>query len=174
MTSAKIRGNMTSVKLKGNEIKIKGNLPAKGTTAPVFNLVAQDLSEVELDSFGVKKKLLNIFPSMDTSVCSKSMHTFYERCKSIPDLVVLNVSMDLPFAASRFCKNEGMENALTLSAFRSSFSDDYGLKILDGPLKGLCTRAVILLSPDNKVEYIELVPEITQEPDYEKVLNLIL
>lgn len=164
---------MASVKLKGNDIKINGKLPLKGTSAPVFNLVAQDLSEVELDAYGTKKKLLNIFPSLDTSVCSKSMHTFYERCKSMPDLVVLNISMDLPFAASRFCKNEGMDNAVTLSAFRSSFADDYGLKILEGPLKGLCARAVILLSPDNRVEYMELVPEITQEPNYDLVLSLL-
>lgn len=164
---------MTSVKLKGNEIKINGSLPAKGTAAPSFNLVGQDLSEVGPEAFDKKKKLLNIFPSMDTSVCSKSMHTFYERCKSIPDLAVLNISMDLPFAASRFCKNEGMENATTLSAFRSTFPDDYGVRILDGPLKGLCARAVILLSADNKVEYIELVPEITQEPNYDQVLKLL-
>jgi len=164
---------MTSVKLKGNEFKVKGGVPEKGTAAPSFSLVRQDLSEVGLDAFGKKKKLLNIFPSMDTSVCSKSMHTFYERCKSNPDLTVLNISMDLPFAAGRFCKNEGMENAETLSAFRSSFPDDYGVKLMEGPLKGLCARAVILLSADNKIEYVELVPEITQEPNYEQVLKLL-
>lgn len=164
---------MTSVKFKGNEIKIKGALPAPGSNAPSFSLVGQDLGEVGLDAFGKKKKLLNIFPSMDTSVCSKAMHTFYERCKSNPELVVLNISMDLPFAASRFCKNENMENAVTLSAFRSSFPDDYGLRMMEGPLKGLCARAVVLLSADNKIEYVELVPEITQEPNYDAVLNAL-
>jgi thiol peroxidase len=164
---------MMTTKFKGKEIKLKGSFPKVGDKAPIFTLVARDLKEIDLNEFSGKKKLLNIFPSMDTSVCAKSVRAFHETCEKLTDLVVLNISMDLPFAAGRFCEGEGMANAVTLSAFRSSFPDDYGVKINEGPLKGLCARAVIVLDENNRVEYCELVSEMTQEPDYSSVLATV-
>lgn len=155
---------MTTVNFKGNPVKIAGNLPKVGAKAPDFELVSQNLERLHLDHFAGKKLLLNIFPSMDTDVCAKSVRTFDEKKGS--DLTVLNISLDLPFAAKRFCSANAL-NAQTLSAFASTFADDYGVRILEGPLKGLCARAVIVLDADHKVAYVELVPEITQEPNYE-------
>lgn len=161
---------MLEITLKGKKIHVKGPLLTVGSKAPNFKLLDKDLNPVDMVSLGERKKLLNIFVSLDTGVCAKSIHTFYEKAKSIPDLVILNISLDLPFAASRFCQTEKLDNVITLSAFRSSFPDDYGVRITDGPLQGLCARAVILLDKDNTVLYQELVPEITQEPDYTKPL----
>lgn len=163
---------MTDITFKGKPIKLSGKLTQLGSKAPPFILVNKELSDLSLDSFK-QTKLLNIFPSLDTSVCSRSVHTFNKQCQEIPSLLVLNISMDLPFAAARFCTAENLNNAITLSAFRSSFGDDYGLKIADGPLKGLLARAVILLSENNQIEYIELVPEISQEPNYSEAINHI-
>lgn len=162
---------MATVTLKSKTIHTNGNLPEKGDAAPDFILVGQDLTEVSLIYFGKKNKLLNIFPSMDTKTCSLAMRTFYEKCKEASDLAVLNISMDLPFAAARFCQENKLEQATTLSAFRSNFPEDYGLKINEGPLKGLCARAVIVLDENNRVVYSELVPEITQEPNYDAAIN---
>ena len=162
---------MKEIRFKGKAIHIKGVLPKVGSSAPSFELVGQDLSPISLASFGNKRKILNIFVSLDTSVCSKSIHTFNTEVKGISDLIVINISMDLPFAASRFCKSENIDNVVTLSAFRSTFPEDYGVKIIDGPLEGLCARAVLTLGKDNKVLYTELVPEITQEPDYQAAIK---
>lgn len=162
---------MATVKFKSKPVHTVGNLPKIGDKVPDFSLVGQDLEEFSLANFGAQRKLLNIFPSMDTKVCSLALQTFYKKCKEIPNLVVLNISMDLPFAASRFCQENKLENAMTLSAFRSDFSDAYGVKLSDGPLKGLCTRAVIVLDSDNRVLYSEIVPEITQEPNYDAALK---
>jgi thiol peroxidase len=164
---------MATITVRGNTIHTAGTLPAKGSVAKEFALTKGDLSEVSLASFGSKKKLLNIFPSLDTAVCSLSVKKFAEQVNGIQDVVTLNISKDLPFAQGRFCKTEGVTGVETLSAFRSSFAKDYGLEITDGPLKGLCSRAVLVLDEHNQVIYSEQVPEITQEPDYAKALDAL-
>lgn len=164
---------MVQVAFKSIPVHTNGELPEVGAEAPDFQLAGQDLSDVSLKSFGEKKKILNIFPSMDTSVCSIAMRTFYEKCKSIPNLALINISLDLPFAAARFCKEHQLGGAVTLSAFRSKFPEDYGIRITDSPMKGLTARAVIVLDESNKVVYQELIPEITQEPNYNAALQSI-
>ena len=164
---------MARITLKGNPIQTSGNLPAVGSKAKDFKLTKQDLSDATLESFAGKKKILNIFPSIDTAVCAKSVKQFFERAGTRKDLVVLNISADLPFAAKRFCSVEGIENAVTLSTFRSSFPDDYGLRIVVVALTGLCSRCVIVLYESNKVLATEQVPEIGQEPDYAKALGAL-
>ncbi len=161
---------MARITLKGNPINTSGTLPAVGSQAKDFSLVKQDLSTATLASFAGKKKILNIYVSVDTGVCATSLKKFHERAAKKAGTVVLNISGDLPFAAKRFCGAEGIENAVTLSAFRSSFADDYGLRIVDGPLTGLCSRSVIVLDENNRVLHTEQVPEIGQEPDYDKAL----
>ena len=156
---------MASITLKGNACSTCGDLPSAGAQAPDFQLVAEDLSEANLSSFA-GKKILNIFPSIDTPVCAKSVRTFNEQAGSLANVTVLNVSADLPFAQKRFCGAEGIEGARTLSCFRSGFARDYGVEITDGPLAGLCARAVVVLDEGNHVLHAELVPEIAQEPDY--------
>ena len=136
---------MTQVTFKGQPVEINGTLPKAGSQAPSFELVGQDLSTSTLDSFKDKKKILNIFISLDTPVCSISLQSFNTKAGAIADVVVLNISLDLPFAASRFCKAAHLDNIITLSAFRSSFAEDYGVKIAKGPLKDLCARAVLVL-----------------------------
>ncbi|MES2199342.1 MAG: thiol peroxidase [Chlamydiota bacterium] len=162
---------MNEIKFKGKPIHVTGSFPKMGSIAPSFELVSQDLSTKSLSSFEDKNKILNIFISLDTPVCSKSMHAFNAKASAITDVVIINISMDLPFAASRFCKAENLENVITLSAFRSSFPEDYGVNITDGALKGLTARAVLVLGKDNKVLHSELVSEITQEPDYEAAIS---
>ena len=147
-----------------------GELPAVGSVAKDFTLVAGDLSEKTLASYAGKKKLLNIVPSLDTGVCATSTQKFNEQAGSLDNTVVLVISADLPFAQQRFCETEGLKNVDSLSTFRSSFADDYELKIVAGPLAGLCSRAVVALDENNKVLYTEQVPEITQEPDYDSAL----
>ncbi len=161
---------MAEIRFKGNAVHTSGELPAEGDRAPAFELVRQDLSTATLASYAGKKKVLNIFPSIDTSVCAKSVRAFHERASGHSDVVVLDISADLPFAAKRFCGAEGIENAETLSTFRSRFADDYGVRMTDGPLAGLCARAVLVLDADDRVVYRQLVPEITQEPDYDAAL----
>ena len=164
---------MANITLKGNAISTSGDLPANGSTAPDFSLVANDLSDATLQTFDGKKKVLNIFPSVDTGVCATSVRTFNERAAEAGDAVVLNISADLPFAQSRFCGAEGIENVQTLSAFRSTFAKDYGLEIVDGPLAGLCSRAIVVLSESNEVLHTQQVPEITEEPDYDAALSAV-
>ncbi len=160
---------MATVTLKGNEVKLIGELPAVGTVAPDFRLVDTGLADRSLDDYRGRKKLLSIVPSLDTEVCAESTKKFNEQMKAHPELAVLVISADLPFAASRFCSAAGTENVTFLSMMRSkNFAKDYGLLIEDGPLAGLTARAVIVLDEDNKVLYTELVPEIAQEPDYDK------
>ena len=161
---------MATIKLKGNPINTIGGLPATGAGAPDFSLTKNDLSETTLADFEGKKKVLNIFPSLDTPVCAASVRRFNIDATNLEDTVVLNISCDLPFAQKRHCASEGIDDAITLSAFRSGFPDDYNLRISDGPLNGLCSRAVIILDSNNKVLYTEQVPEITQEPDYDAAL----
>jgi thioredoxin-dependent peroxiredoxin len=160
---------MARITLKGNPFDTSGELPAKGTVAPDFTLVGRDLAPKRLTDFA-GKKVLNVFPSLDTPVCAISVRTFNERAAGKPGVTVLNISADLPFAQGRFCGAEGIERAVTLSTFRSTFARDYGLEIEGGPLQGLCSRAVIVLDEKNRVVYTEQVPEIAQEPAYDAAL----
>lgn len=153
---------------------VKGNFPQIGDQAKDFTLVKSDLSELALSSLQGKKVILNIFPSLDTAVCAMSVRKFNELAAQMDNTVVLAISKDLPFAHGRFCTTEGIQNVTGLSAFRnSSFSDDYGVNMTDGPLAGLFARAVVIIDEKGKVKYTELVPEISQEPDYEKALKNI-
>ncbi len=161
---------MAQVTLRGNPFSTSGELPAVGSSAPGFSLVGSDLSEISADSLSGKKVVLNIFPSIDTPTCATSVRTFNERAAGRDDTVVLCVSEDLPFAAGRFCGAEGIENVKTGSAFRGSFSDDYGVRLQDGPLAGLAARSVVVIDADGSVVYTELVGEIADEPDYDAAI----
>lgn len=160
---------MATITFKGNPIHTNGALPAVGSAAPDFSLVGADLAEKKLSGFQ-GKRVLNIFPSIDTGVCATSVRTFNKKAAGMPGVSVLNISMDLPFAAKRFCAAEGIEGAVTLSAFRSNFAEQYGLKMVDGPLAGLCARVVIVVDGAGKVVHAEQVPEIAQEPNYDAAL----
>jgi thiol peroxidase len=160
---------MAQITFKGTPINTIGDLPVKGSTAPDFTLVKQDLSETSLADYKGKTLVLNIFPSIDTGVCATSVRKFNEKAAGLTNTVVLCVSMDLPFAQSRFCGAEGIQNVITASAFRSNFGDHYGVTIADGPLTGLLSRAVVVIDA-GKVIYTEQVPEIAQEPDYDAAL----
>ena len=162
---------MATITLKGEAIHTNGELPAVGGAAPDFHLVDKDLNDVKLGSYQGKKKLLNIVPSLDTSVCATSTKKFNDCAKGRDDLVILTVSADLPFAQGRFCQAEGIDNVVTLSMMRSrTFAKDYGVLIQDGPLAGITARAVVAIDADDKVVYTELVPEIAQEPNYDKAM----
>ncbi len=160
---------MAQITLRGNPINTIGELPAVGSAAPAFALTGTDLGTVTNDQFRGKTVLLNIFPSVDTPVCAASVRKFNEQA-SAKGLTVVCVSKDLPFALSRFCGAEGIENVTSASAFRDSFGEDYGLTITDGPMAGLLGRAVVVIGADGKVVHAELVPEIAQEPDYDAAL----
>ena len=158
---------MAQTALQGNPVQLSGDLPAVGSTAPDFSLTAGDLSDVTLATYAGKKKLLNIVPSLDTGVCAASTKKFNEPMAGRDDAVALVISADLPFASGRFCSAEGITNVINLSMMRSrNFAKDYGVLIVDGPLAGITARAVVVLDADNRVIYTQLVPEITQEPDY--------
>ena len=162
---------MANVTLKGNEIHTSGSMPEVGSLAPDFKGVKSDLSELSLSDLKGKRVVLNVFPSLDTSVCAASVRRFNKEAASLNNTVVLAVSKDLPFAHGRFCTTEGIENVVSLSAFRCScFEDKYGMLLIDGPLKGLLARGVIVIDEAGKVVYEELVPEITTEPNYEAAL----
>lgn len=162
---------MATIKLKGNDIQTVGSLPQNGTTLQDFNLVNAQLEEKTLKDFDGKKKIFNIFPSIDTGVCAAAARKFNEEANTLENTVVINVSKDLPFALGRFCAAEGLDNVETLSDFRGSFGDDLGVKISSGPMQGLLSRAVVVADENNKVIYTEQVPEITNEPDYESALK---
>ncbi len=158
---------MAQTALQGNPVQLSGDLPAVGSTAPDFSLTAGDLSDVSLATYAGKKKLLNIVPSLDTGVCAASTKKFNETMAGRDDAVALVISADLPFASGRFCSAEGITNVINLSMMRSrNFAKDYGVLIVDGPLAGITARAVVVLDAGNRVVYTQLVPEITQEPDY--------
>jgi Peroxiredoxin len=165
---------MATITLKGNPVNTAGNLPATGALAPDFKLVKTDLSEASLKDFAGKKVILNIFPSLDTSVCATSVRKFNAEASSLANAVVLCISKDLPFAHGRFCSTEGLNNVVSLSEFRDdNFSKAYGVKIADGPLAGLHSRAVVVVDEAGKVVYSEQVPEIAQEPNYEAALKAV-
>ncbi len=162
---------MANITLKGNPVKTIGNLPVKGTAAPEFKITKTDLSETQLSDYAGKRVVLNIFPSIDTGTCAASVRQFNAKAQNMKNTVVLCVSMDLPFAHSRFCGAEGLTNVVSASVFRSpEFGKNYGVTINDGPLAGLLSRAVVIIDENKKVIYTEQVPEITQEPDYDKAL----
>ena len=163
---------MAQITLRGNAINTVGELPAVGSPAPDFNLTGGDLSPVSSEQFSGKPVVLNIFPSVDTPVCATSVRKFNERAGS-SGVSVVCVSKDLPFALSRFCGAEGIENVKTASAFRDSFGEDYGVTVTDGPMAGLLARAIVVIGADGKVTYTELVPEIAQEPDYDAALAAV-
>ena len=165
---------MTTVNLKGNPIKISGNLPALKTQAKDFTLVGSDLQNVTLANFKGRKKLLSIVPSLDTGVCSKMTKHFNEMAAKNPNVIFITVSADLPFAQKRFCQVENVQNVLTLSMMRNDdFGKAYGVLLIDGPLAGVLTRAVLILDEKDHVIYSELVPEIGQEPDYNSLSNFL-
>ncbi len=160
---------MAEITLQGNPIHTSGDLPAGGSAAPAFSLTDTGLDDKGLDDYA-GKKVLNVFPSLDTPTCAVSVRQFNQHATGRDGVTVLNISADLPFAHGRFCASEGIENAINLSTLRSTFARDYGLEIVDGPLRGLCSRAVLVLDEANNVVYSEQVPEIAQEPNYEAAL----
>jgi thiol peroxidase len=158
---------MTTVTFKGTPVRIAGELPAVGHAAPPFRLTAADLSEKGLESFTGKVKVMSIVQSLDTSVCATSARKFNEAIARLRDVVLINVSADLPFAQKRVCDADGLTNVVTLSTFRNpAFGEAYGVRIEAGPLAGLLARAVLVLDRANLVVHAQLVPEIAQEPDY--------
>jgi thiol peroxidase len=162
---------MAIIMFKGQPVNTIGTLPNAGSRVPEFLLTKTDLTDVGLHDFAGKRIVFNIFPSIDTSICAASVRRFNKEASSLRDTVVLCVSQDLPFAHARFCAAEGISNVMSLSAFRAkSFGANFGVTMIDGPLAGLFSRAVIIAGADAKVLYTEQVPEIAQEPDYAKAL----
>ena len=165
---------MATTKFKGQPVKLIGEFIKEGKAAPDFELVKTDLSSFSLKELNGKNVILNIFPSLDTGVCATSVRKFNKLAATLPNTVVLAISKDLPFAHGRFCTVEGIENVIPLSDFRlSDFDENYGVLMADGPLKGLLARAVVVVGKDGKIAYTELVPEITQEPDYDKAIAVV-
>ena len=163
-----------NITLDGNPIERSGKFPQPGENAPPFTLTNSGLEDVKIDRWQGKRKILNIVPSVDTGVCAASARTFNEKASSLDNTVVLVISADLPFAASRFCGAEGLDNVETLSTFRNySFQQDYGVAIQSGPLAGLCARAVVVLDENNQVLHSQLVGEIKEEPDYDAALKVL-
>jgi thiol peroxidase len=162
---------MAEINFAGTSVHTNGSLPLKGSVAPDFTGVKNDLSELSLYSLRGKRVILNVFPSLDTAVCAASVRRFNKEAAGLSNTVVLAISKDLPFAQGRFCTTEGIDKVIPLSAFRdSNFEDGYGLLLIDGPLKGLLARAVLVLNEASEIIYAELVPEITTEPKYEAAL----
>ncbi|HEX7369922.1 MAG TPA: thiol peroxidase [Rhodanobacteraceae bacterium] len=162
---------MSGTKFKGNPVNLDGQFPKVGDHAPAFKLVAGDLSEKSLSDFAGKRKVLNIFPSVDTGVCAASVRHFNKDAAALKNAVVLCISADLPFAQARFCGAEGIENVTMLSMMRGrEFLKNYGVAMTDGPLAGLAARAVVVLDAHDKVVHAQLVDEITHEPDYAAAL----
>ena len=165
---------MTQITLASNPIEVAGNFPAVNSQVENFTLVSNGLENVELANFAGKRKVLNIFPSIDTGICATSVRVFNQKAANLANTVVLCISADLPFAQARFCGAEGIENAQTLSTFRNkALHEVLGVSIATGPLAGLTARAVIVLDENNKVLHSELVPEIKQEPNYDAALAVL-
>ncbi|MDC0415282.1 thiol peroxidase [Gammaproteobacteria bacterium] len=165
---------MAKITLKGNEVNTNSDIVSQGSDAPDFILVNSDLQDVNLSSFDGKNKILSIVPSLDTPVCQKSTLVFNEKVAGLEDTVMLIVSSDLPFAMKRFCTNESLDNVMPVSMMRSrNFAKDYGVLLVDGPLSGITTRAIVTISKDNKVLHSELVTEIADEPNYQAALDSI-
>ncbi len=165
---------MTKITLKGNEINTNGNIPKVGDKAPDFLLVNEDLADVSLENYKGKNKVLSIVPSLDTPVCQKSTKVFNEKASLMNDTIILTISSDLPFAMTRFCSSEKLNNVTILSMMRSrNFAKDYGVLIQDGPLAGITARAVIVIDKNDTIIHSELVKEIADEPNYDSVLNAL-
>ncbi|RXK85313.1 thiol peroxidase [Filimonas effusa] len=164
---------MSTVTFKGNPVNTSGSLPAVGTNAAEFTLTGGDLSEKSLADFKGKNLILNIFPSVNTGVCAQSVRKFNQEAAGLDNTVVLCVSKDLPFAQAQFCGAEGISNVVMLSDFRTDFGNQYGVLLTDGPLRGLLSRAIVVINPEGKIVYEEQVPEIAQEPDYASALKVI-
>lgn len=163
-----------TVHFQGNPVSVAGSIPKKGDKAPAFTLVSRDLSDVALSQFAGKRKVLNIFPSIDTGVCAASVRKFNQLATEMDNTVVLCISADLPFAQARFCGAEGLENVKNLSTLRGrEFLENYGVAIADGPLAGLAARAVVVLDENDKVLHSELVGEIADEPNYDAALAVL-
>lgn len=163
---------MAQVTLGGNPCHTIGDLPAKGSPAPDFQLTKNDLSDVSLKDFAGRKLVLNIFPSIDTAVCATSVRKFNEQAAGLQDTTVLCISADLPFALKRFCAAEGIANVVTLSTLRRGgvFGKTYGVRLVDGPLEGLLARSIVVVEASGKVVHTELVADIKNEPDYDAAL----
>ncbi len=165
---------MSQVTLQGKPIKVDGTFPAVGSSAPAFGLVAGDLSDATLSTFAGKRKVLNIFPSVDTPTCATSVRRFNESASKLDNTAVLCISADLPFAQARFCGAEGLDKVTNLSLMRGhQFLNDYGVAIAEGPLAGLAARAVVVLDEHDKVIHAELVSEIANEPNYDAALSAL-
>ena len=165
---------METVYFKGTPCHTYGSVPQVGSVAPKFELTGASLNPVTESDFAGKRIVLNIFPSLDTEVCARSVRRFNEEAAKLENTAVVCVSMDLPFAMSRFCVAEGIENVTVASAFRSAmFGQNYGVELVDGPLKGLLTRAVVIIGTDGKVIFRDVVSEITEEPDYEAAVRVL-
>ncbi len=165
---------MATVMSKGKPIEVAGTFPKKGDTAPGFTLVGSDLNDVSLSDFSGRRKVLNIVLSLDSGVCATSTRKFNEQAASLDNTAVLVISSDLPFASSRFCSTEGLNNVATLSTLRGrEFMKDYGVEIASGPLVGLCSRAVVVLDENDTVLHAELVSETSNEPDYAAALTAL-
>ncbi|MBN2415315.1 thiol peroxidase [bacterium] len=165
---------MAQVSLKGNTVRLSGELPAVGGPPPDFTLTGTDLKDVHLADFEGKTVVLNIFPSLDTAVCAASVRRFNEEAKRFQDAVVLSVSRDLPFAHKRFCTLEGLEHIIPLSEMRDRrFSDAYGVRLTEGPMAGLLARSLIIIGKNGLITYTQLVPDIGQEPDYEAAVRML-
>lgn len=163
-----------TITLQGNPVEVAGDFPAVAAQAKPFSLVAKDLSDVTLASFAGQRKILNIFPSVDTGVCATSVRKFNAEASALNNTVVLCISADLPFAQARFCGAEGLDKVVTLSTMRgASFLQDYGVAFATGPLVGLTARAVVVLDEQDRVLHSELVPEVAQEPDYAAALAVL-
>lgn len=161
----------STVTLKGNAVEVGGDLPKPGQQAKPFTLVGKDLADATLKSYAGKRKILNIFPSIDTATCAMSVRRFNQQANDKPNTVVLCISADLPFAQARFCGAEGLSNVVTLSTMRGrNFLEDYGVAMKSGPLSGVAARAVVVLDENDNVLYSELVGEIANEPDYAAAL----
>ncbi|CAN4273560.1 Tpx Peroxiredoxin [Methylophilaceae bacterium] len=164
----------SSVTLKGNPVDVAGNLPKVGSTAPNFTLVDKALADVTLETYAGKRKVLNIFPSVDTPTCAMSVRAFNKHAAGLTNTVVLNISADLPFAQTRFCAAEGIENVVNLSTMRGrDFLMNYGVLLFTSKLAGLAARAVIVIDENNLIKYLELVPEIANEPNYDAALAVL-
>ncbi|MGA1599492.1 MAG: thiol peroxidase [bacterium] len=165
---------MAQITLRGNAINTCGDLPSNGSAAPQFTLTNKDLGEMTLASLAGKNVILNIYPSIDTPTCATSTRTFNELMSGKEDTVVVCVSADLPFAQSRFCGAEGLENVHTASTFRNpEFGEQFGVTIIDGPLAGLMARAIVVMDGSGKVVHTELVSEIAQEPNYDAAMSAV-
>jgi len=164
---------MAAITFKGSNVQTVGNLPAVGNKAKDFTLVGTDLSDKSLSNYKGKNVILNIFPSVNTGVCATSVRKFNEEAASLENTVVLCISKDLPFAQAEFCAAQGLKNVEMLSDFRTDFGEEYGVQMVDGPLKGLLSRSVVVINANGDIVYEEQVPEITQEPNYSAALKAL-